>query len=511
MLILVIAMCFLAPIKNVAASRPAREPGYTYVIGKSNVNQVDAAAELYSSSGMEDKKPPKLLSLREAILLALRYNPNVQNAEIDRVLQKFNLRIAYNQFELQYALTGTTSYSQSKSMGIRQPSSTTGLVTPSVSLNNTYGGNARLAMANNFPGRRQYNPVVTLSVAQPLLRGAGRDVALNTLRGALDTETLNKMDMDEQIITTVTTIISNYYAIVQDNNNIITTQQSVTDAKQTIKSNAAQIKVGRLQPTGNIDAEAQLESLNLQVAQAINNRDQAVQTLLESLGLDPSMKIRVPNDAPIINPKAPDMNDTINYALAHNIAYQTALINYKIDKRALIVAKNAQLWQLDLAATATVGTSGGTGPDSDFPSLINSRNNSQNVSLNLSVPINDLNRQEQLIAARIALEKDKINLAAAKRTLETNIANEVISIRSQIQQLAIATKGVALAQRSYQLEEMKAQLGRSSAINVTTSQNALIQAKISLINSKIAYILAVAQLDSDLTTTLDKWKIKIRY
>ncbi len=496
---------------NCFANNTAEKQDYTYVVGKSNVNQVDASAEIYTASGMEDKTPPKLLTLRDAILLALRYNPNVQNAEIDRVLQKFALRIAYNQFELQYALTGSTSYSQSKSQGIRQPSSTVGLVTPSTTLNTTYGGNASLTMANNFPGKRRYNPQVTLAVTQPLLRGAGRDVTLNALRGALDTETLNKLTMKSEIISTITTIISQYYAVVQANNNIITSQQSVVDAKRTITTNAAQIKVGQLQPTGNIEAESQLESLNLSLAQAINSRDLAEQTLLESLGLSPNMKIRIPNDATVENLKAPDLNETINYALAHNITYITALINYKQDKRELIVAKNAQLWQLDLAANASVGTAGGTGPDSDFPSLINSRNNSQTVSLSLSVPINDLARQQQLISARIALEKDKINLAAAKRALETSITSEVISIRSQIQQLAIATKTVDLAQQSYQLEGVKARLGRSSPINVTTAQNALIQAKISLIDSKIAYIEAVAQLDSDLTTTLDKWKVKIRY
>ena len=44
------------------------------------------------------------MSLREAILLALRYNPNIQNAELDRIIQRYQLRLANNEFELQYAL-----------------------------------------------------------------------------------------------------------------------------------------------------------------------------------------------------------------------------------------------------------------------------------------------------------------------------------------------------------------------------------------------------------------------
>ena len=44
------------------------------------------------------------MSLNDAILLALRYNPNIQNSELDNIINRYQLRIAYNEFELQYAL-----------------------------------------------------------------------------------------------------------------------------------------------------------------------------------------------------------------------------------------------------------------------------------------------------------------------------------------------------------------------------------------------------------------------
>src|SRR5262245_53623053 len=46
------------------------------------------------------KKPIKL-SLRDAIMLALRCNPTIVNAELDRISQKFNLIVADHQFEWQ--------------------------------------------------------------------------------------------------------------------------------------------------------------------------------------------------------------------------------------------------------------------------------------------------------------------------------------------------------------------------------------------------------------------------
>ena len=49
-----------------------------------------------SPDATSSKKIP--LSLQDAILLLLRYNPSVQNREIDRVVQRYDLRVAQNEF-----------------------------------------------------------------------------------------------------------------------------------------------------------------------------------------------------------------------------------------------------------------------------------------------------------------------------------------------------------------------------------------------------------------------------
>ncbi|MBS0357688.1 MAG: hypothetical protein JSS53_00235, partial [Proteobacteria bacterium] len=81
----------------------------------------------------------KFLSLRDAVLLSLRYNPSIMTSEINRVVQKFNLRVAQNQFELQYALTGSVNFASSTVSGVRQPSSTTYGLNPSVQLQSHLG------------------------------------------------------------------------------------------------------------------------------------------------------------------------------------------------------------------------------------------------------------------------------------------------------------------------------------------------------------------------------------
>jgi hypothetical protein len=82
---------------------------------------------------------PLYLSLHDAILLSLRFSPVVQGAEIQRVVDKFNLAVAKNQFEFQYALTGLANQTNSVSNG--SPLSQGGIysATPSISRQSVYG------------------------------------------------------------------------------------------------------------------------------------------------------------------------------------------------------------------------------------------------------------------------------------------------------------------------------------------------------------------------------------
>jgi hypothetical protein len=51
-----------------------------------------------------DNETSFYLSLRDAIFLSLRYNAQLQSSELDRIVQRYSLRIAKNKFEFQYAL-----------------------------------------------------------------------------------------------------------------------------------------------------------------------------------------------------------------------------------------------------------------------------------------------------------------------------------------------------------------------------------------------------------------------
>jgi outer membrane protein TolC len=452
------------------------------------------------------------LSIEEAILLALRYNPNIQNAELDRIIQRYQLRLAHNEFELQYALAGQAAVTKARFSGVGNGATQSFLATPEFDLKSKLGGHAALKMDNNADAIGNYNPLLNFSFTQPLLRGFGLDVNEAGLLNAIDNENLNKLNLQQSVMDQVTRVISAYRALILSGNNFQSQQQQLTEAEKSYQINEKKIAAGQLESTGNIQQSYQIESLSLMVEQAENDFKTSAQNLLEAIGLDPDMRLSVPNDVSLDTISTPDVSESIKQALTHNAQYLALKTAFRADERAYTVAKNQQLWQLDLTTNIQTGTlSSVDNTHHGLTGIYDGRNITESAGLMLTIPLHDINRRNTLISAKIRLEKDRLNLIAAKRALITVIKNTVSNIESLAKRYALAERQVKLAAQSYDLEKKKQQAGIASALDVNNTQNQFIQAQMGLINAKIAYLNQLSELQRILGTTLDVWRIKLRY
>lgn len=458
------------------------------------------------------KKKTFYLTLREAILLALRYNPNIQNAELDRIVQRYQLRLAHNEFELQYALAGTAQIDKSSYSGAGSTMTHSYLGTPELSLKTKYGTEIGLKMDNSVAPIGNYNPLLALSFSQPLLRGFGLSANTAGLLNAIDNEWLNKLNLQQAVMDQITQVISAYRTLILSANNFQNQQRQLQEANKSYEINEKKIAAGQLQPTVNIQQSYQIESLNLMVTQAENDFKIAAQELLQTIGLDPDMTLAVPNDVELNKITIPDLKKTIDQGLTHNAQYLALKMVIRADERAYAVAKNQQLWQLDARANIQAGTMTGVdSPGGGMNGIYNGNNVNESVGVTLTIPLHDLNRRNQLITAKVRLEKDRLNLVAAKRALITMIKNTITNIQGQARRYELTQRQVNLASKSYDLEKKKQQAGIASALDVSNTQNQLIQAQIGLISAKIAYLNQLSNLQRIVGTTLDDWQIKLRY
>lgn len=451
------------------------------------------------------------LSLKEAILLALRYNPNVQNAELNRIVERYQLRVAQREFELQYALGGTAILQKTHFSGVGEATNKNFIVTPEVLYKNPLGGVFSINMNNKLAEYGNYDPLVTANFTQPILRGFGKVNQID-LWNAQDTENLNKNRLKQTVINEITDVINAYHNLILSGNTLKSQREQLKDAENIFSINKKRIESGQLEPTANIQQEFQIESLRMLVEQAENDFRISSQKLLQVIGLSSDINVSVPLDVSIKSVIVPDLDKSIETAFKNNTDYIALNLSVKAHERALMAAENEQMWQLDFNANFQTGvTNNVEGSSHGFSQVYNGQNVIEAVGVTLSIPINDIARKHKLISAKVNLEKERLRLNTFKRDMTISITNSVNTIQSLARRLELAKKQVRMAQKAYDLEKKKQQAGLVTSFEVNNSQNQLLLAQIGLINAKIAYLNQISGLQRVLGTTLDEWKIALRY
>src|SRR3989344_1470399 len=124
-----------------------------------------------------------VLTLQDAVLLALRTNPNIESYELQRVLDKFALDLAHDAFAPHFTLAAN--------YGLATGVPPTYSLNPSVQMQTPIGTTINFAYPNSLSGGGQQ----TLTLTQPLLQGAG-EVNAVPLKNAMDSELVNRLNSD---------------------------------------------------------------------------------------------------------------------------------------------------------------------------------------------------------------------------------------------------------------------------------------------------------------------------
>lgn len=445
---------------------------------------------------------PTLLSLREAVLLSLRFNTTICSAEIDRISQRFGLRVAQNQFELQYNLSTRLNLLQNNDMSASYS------VFPSVSWQSRYGTNISLAGVQSR-ANGLYSSSTELSIKQPLLRGAGRDVVEAGLRNRYDREEIDRLDLRDRVGSAINEVVRAYRALILANNGVEIQKRQLEEARRNMHIIKTRIQAGRIASTQGIQEELQFQQIEFALESRLNEQDKARQNLLEAIGLDPNIPIEVPSDVDVSHIDMPNQEETIRLALVNNRAYQTQLISLRASKRNLHIQQNNQKWQLDLVAN--VGLSGhGQHVGESFVGKAGGTLTSQ-IGVSLNIPIQDYQRKKSLLDAHINVHKTELLLADARRKLITEVKNALFSLRSLIKRLEISEQKMGLANRVYKIEKQKQLAGRSTSLDVSTSQNNYISAQNDFIQTKIDYLNQLDALNLSLGLILKHWDIELHH
>lgn len=506
-----VGMCFL----STAIGRELPKPGAVsigdspYVVADHRQyfeEQEHASMQTFLPKPITTPRIPKHLSLREAILLALRNNPDVESAELQRVVDKFALVVAHHAFEPQFDLSGTVAYQR----GSRPDYS----IGPNVTLNTPLGTTVTASYGNAFNGS---TGTATVQIKQHLLKGAGWAYNTATLGEAVVSEKVAQLSFKNSVITAVVNVINAYRALVQDYNSFAIQKRTVLRAQQTVHQSELQVKAGKIAPSDLLQQKANLATTRLSMMQEKASLQNDYQQFLQALGLVSTAKVIIDKTLEFTEFKLPSLKKCIQLALENNINYQTALIQIRADKLNLISAKNQSRWTLDVTASTNVGQSAGStnlppsGSTQGQPGQVTASGTGPSLGFTLDIPIDDVNAQQQVLNARVQLEQAKVQLQQTKEQLVSNVTNQVNQLKNQYEQIKVAIQAVELQAQSLRDAQIKLRYGKSTVFEVNQLQDQLLQQQTSLISDKIQFLNSITTLNQTLGITLEKWGITLRY
>jgi len=453
---------------------------------------------------------PRLpLSLADAVFIGLRDNRAVKSAYITRVAEKYDLYVAKGRFYPSAVLDA--SVEASRDAGV---TGTTTVLTPTATWLIPTGAQFQFSWSRfDFSGGgvNEGTDIATLSVTQPLLRGAG--IAVNTapIKIAQLQEKINRLSLKSTVSNTVTNIIVAYRGLLQAQQQLTIAEQSLERSKTQLQTNQALIDAGRMAAAELVQTQADIANQQVALLAAEQERNSAQLALLSLLAMDLHTDVMAADPLKAEH-VAIDLDRAIAIALDNRPDYLSQRWALDQARQGLIVAKNDRLWTLSAVGSLQHQTERGglvaIDPKTGLP--VSGLNGfSESVGVELSVPLGDRTLAQAEVQATTGVRTQEVQLADLRQQIEAQVRDAVQGVELTWRQVDAARQARDLASQTLDLEHEKLRAGRASNFEVLSFETSLRAAETQTLSASIAYLDALTLLDQQLGTTLDTWKVSL--
>ena len=452
--------------------------------------------------------PRTPISLADAVFIGLRDNRTVKSAYINRVSEKFDLFVARTRFQPMGSIDA--SYQATRQAGVTGSSLS---VTPTVTWLIPTGAEFQVSWSTlQMRGVGQnggYN-TLTASVTQPLLKGAGLAVNYAPIRVAELQERINQLTLKSTVIDTVTSIILAYRALLEAQEQLVIAQDSLERSRSQLATNQALIDAGRMAASEIVQTQADIANQQVALLEAEQARNSAQLALLRLLAMDLHTNIAA-GDAIKVEHIPIDLDHAIALAIDNRPDYLSQKRTLEQDRLNLLVAKNNRLWNLSAVGSIQRETvSGDFAPFDPITGLpINTAGVDSSIGIELTIPIGDHTLAQAEVQATTALRTQEVAIDDLRQQIEAEVRDAVQGVELTWRRVEAARQARDLAAQTLDLERERLRAGRSSNFEVLSFETSLRAADSQALDAEISYLNAITQLDQQLGTTLDTWKISL--
>ena len=453
------------------------------------------------------------LTLQDAIERALRGNPSLVDARLDRILERTDAEEAGRRFQPQWRLRTTGGYVYRQEEGERLADT---MAAVGVDVELPTGG--RLQAGPQWERRLKgggadaESSTLVISLVQPLGRGAGLDLAHTPIERARLVEEANLLRLRGTWMDVVTKVVIAYRALVSAGLAEEIERRSLAEARRTREVVRVLIEAGRVARSDLTQSDADVADREIQSVQSRTALEDAQAALAVLLGLDAGIHVQPADPLPVA-PELPDLDGSLGRALLGNTGYRNSLLALQLSELDRKVAEDTRRWDIAVAAQARFAGDGESTGSSfgDLTGGLDTRGE-YSLLLSLNVPLGGAEErkdQRTRLAARIGRVKATYAVADARRELEIAVRRAAERVRAGHRRMRLAADALALAHKQVRIEEGKLRLGLTSTYHMGRVRSELVAAETREVGARIDYLNALSELDRIEGSVLETWNIRI--
>jgi len=490
-----------------------------------------------------DMLQQKPLSLKEAIVLALENNKDIEVSRQNVRIAEFDLQAADGFYEPRF--TGQTFYERATvpNVSIFSTNATTtnssivgnagfqGYIRKFGTIFNATLNNQRLTTDNPISILSpQNNTSINFTVTQPLFRGRRFDQPRRTIEIAKRNLSLTDTQFRQRSIDIITNVQRAYWDLTFALRNLQVQRDGVRDAKEQLRHNRRLVEEGQLAPIDIIAAETQIANIEQGVYEALETVGRAENSLKNLIAAGKNDMLWsesiVPTDSVDLDAPNTTLPEALGLALENRPEIEVNDVQRDINEIDRRFYRDQAKPQIDLVASYTTSGVGGTQNQnfsSPFPSPCQTAPNSPACGQQLALlngltgsSISDIfaNRyptlrvgvqfnlplfgnqatKAQLGKSLVQSEQIKTQRGQIEQTIQVDVRNSLQTVRTSEARLRSAAISRENSLKQYESEQRKLDAGQSDVYKVLERQTSLINARSSELRAQTELNKAIADL-----------------
>lgn len=502
-----------------------------------------------------DMMQQRTLTLRDALVMALENNKDIEVTRKNVQSAEFDLQAARGVYEPRFS--GQTFYERATTPNVSIFSSNKTTTQDSIignvgiqGLLQKYGTgysatvNSQRITTNNQIAilSPQYNTGLTFSVTQPLFRGRRFDQTRRTIEIAKRNLSLTDTQFRQRSIEVITNVQRAYWDLTFTLRNLQVQRDTLRDAKEQLEHNKRLVAEGQLAPIDIVAAETQVANFEQAVYDALNLVNQAENNLKNLIAKSRTDEIwsssLVPVDSVDLEVPKTTLEEALGAALQNRPELEINAVQKDINQIDQRYLREQTKPQVDLVASYTSnGISGSFNNDFRSPfspsacqqdpnspacqaatqALINSiRQNAQTftggpqslatdillnryptlrVGVQFNLPLfGDKTAKAQLGKSLVEEQKIQTQREQLEQNIQVDVRNSLQLVRTAEARLRSAAIARENSQKQYESEQRKLDAGQSDIYKVLERQTALANARSNEVRAQTELNKAIADL-----------------